>query len=204
VVRTDVSGQAISHIFKGQAVFLDNLPYKLSKNQLLVCRVATISVNSGHISAGSSKYFWLFPVCDHARCELRYGCGFDPFPFPFPRKGSPGHSVNQTFSPTNGRNSSSISLLSPEIQSTVDLPASIRKPPVSTSDVLSSGTSQFLAGFSAACQPMHLFLPLQGSEFCCHFIFLAAKNYRQLSLDRVGCRAGVGDIVRRHMLLGFR
>jgi len=30
------------------------------------------------------------------------------------------------------------------------------------------------------------------------------ENDRQLSLDRVGCRAGVGDIIRRHMLHGLR
>jgi len=176
VVRTDVSEQAVGPIFKGQAFFLDKaFARKLSKNQLFVCRVVTINVNSGHISAGPSKCVWFCLVCDHARCELRYGCGFDPFPFPFPRKGPLGHSVNQTFSPTSGRNSSSISLLSPEIQSSVDLPAPIRTPPASTSDVLSAGTSQFLGGLSAACHPIHFFLRLQRPEFCWYFIFLAVK-----------------------------
>jgi len=67
VVRTDVSGQPIGPIFKGQEVFLDKaFARKPSKNQLFVCRVATINVNSGHISVGSSQYFWLCLVCDHA------------------------------------------------------------------------------------------------------------------------------------------
>jgi hypothetical protein len=74
VVRTDVLEQPIGPIFKGQAVFLDKaFARKLSKNQLFVCRVATIIGNSGHISVGSSQYFWLCLVCDHARCELCYG-----------------------------------------------------------------------------------------------------------------------------------
>jgi hypothetical protein len=61
VVRTDFSWQSIGPIFKNQAVFLDkDFVRKLSKNQLFVCWVATIIVNSGHISVGSSQYFFGF------------------------------------------------------------------------------------------------------------------------------------------------
>jgi len=75
-------------------------------------------------------------------------------------------------------------------------------PPTSTSDVLRHFA---IFGRLVRCLSADVLLPATAEAGVLLLLHIPGrKDYRQLSLDRVGCRAGVGDIVRRHMLVGLR